>query len=148
MNVDTYRDAFLRFVAEGMTHAESMEQFDKELWRLAMWEELDSGHAIRNSVGDFVTNDERGLPALFELSAMASFEARNSVGSHDMDQAMALWASGWTSEVPNPNNSKDFWRQPQVMSFYWRAPSKRPGKPGRRYLSTNQAFNAMQKTLV
>lgn len=145
--IDTLRDSFLRLVAEGMSHHEAMLCFDEEEWRKAMWEELETLSAVRDATGNLVTNDERRLPALLELSSMASFEARSAIGSHDMDQAMELWAAGWTSEVPNPEHhgKHGFWSHTQVMSFYWRRPPRRPGKPGRRYLSTNQAWMALKR---
>jgi hypothetical protein len=56
---------------------------------------------------------------------------------HDLDtQAYELWGAGWTSH-PQSKGAK-------VMSWYWRQPPRRPGKPGRLFLSTNQAFNAMK----
>lgn len=94
-----------------------------------------------------MTNDERQLPALFDLLVCAQFEQRNSVDGADYQQALELWQAGWTSESHEPY-SDHFWSQVQVMSWYWRAPSKRPGKPGRRYLSTNQAWNAFQRSLA
>ncbi len=119
-----------------MTHHEAMQCFDEEEWDKAVHEELMSGE-----VGHLDGT------SLLDLSAMASFEGRSSVGSPDMDQAMALWAAGWTSEVPSPEHDgkHGFWSRCSVMSFYWRRPPRRPGKPGRRYLSTNQAYNAMMK---
>lgn len=149
--IDTYRDAFLRFMTEGCSYREALEHFDEKEFRSAAMEELD-GDLVRRigplediiRAGDFVTNDQRGLPALLDLLTHAEFEKRNSVDSPDYQQALDLWQAGWTSENANPA-SPGFWGQTQVMSWYWRAPSKRAGKPGRRYLSTNQAWNALQK---
>lgn len=85
------------------------------------------------------------------LLAMLSVKGRMDTDDRDMEQALALTDAGWTSEDPRAINSphlpapKTIWEKTPVMSWYWRAPSKRAGKPGRRYLSTNQAFRAMQR---
>jgi len=130
MTADLFRDTFLRFLAEGMTHAEALAEFNRGEWNEAMNAEIMEGGSNRSD-------------SLLDLAAKAGFEERNL---RDLDQAIELWQAGWTSEDPNPQRDHScFWSQSQVMSWYWRAPSKRPGKPGRRYLSTNQAFNAMKK---
>lgn len=134
--IDTYRTAFLKFLADGMNHAEALDQFDRKEMNLALNAALENGEY--KDRGD-------GEDTLFDLVVKAGFVKRNSMGSPDMEQALALWAAGWTSEVPNPTKSDNFWSQPQVMSYYWRRPSRRSGKPGRKYLSTNQAYNAMMK---
>lgn len=147
--IDTYRDAFLAFLKEGMTYAEAREQFDQKEWHQAVYAELDSEGLVRLDMEshELVTNDERGLLSLLALDARASFEARSAVGSRDMDQAMELWAAGWKSEVPNPehNDKHGFWSQSQVMSFYWRRPPRRPGSLGMRFYSTQQAYNALKR---
>lgn len=66
--------------------------------------------------------------------------------SRQMEKALELTAAGWTAETPN-HTPHPFTGSVQVMSWYWRRPSRRPGKPGRRYLSTDQAWNAYQKEL-
>lgn len=143
---DTLRDSFLRFLAEGMTHEEALEQFDEKEFTAAAMDELGGGTLQRIcttesilDVGSFVTNDARQLPALFEMLCTAHGERRNGVQGANYQQALELWQAGWTSESERPDA--------QVMSWYWRAPSKRPGKQGRKYLSTNQAFNAMRRNL-
>ncbi len=144
--IDMYRDVFLKFIADGMTYDEALDQFDEDEWFRASMEEVFTDQArIDVFGGGFVTNDERKLPALFALSCRAH---RQRTDTREMqEQAIPLYMAGWTSEVPEcfKNNSADFWRQCPVMSLYWRAPSKLPGKPGRRYLSTNQAYRAMMK---
>lgn len=145
MNADTYRDAFMKFLAQGMTYAEAFDEFSPLEWqRAAMQEVVDDEAIIEPLTHEFVTNDERRLPTLFALSCRAM---RQQQDVKDMEQAYELWGAGWTHEVPEPfqHNYKDFWRQCPVMSWHWRAPSKRLGKPGRRYFSTQQAFNAMQR---
>lgn len=136
ISIDTYRDAFLRFLSEGMTHAEALDQFDASEWNKAVCAELeDSGTRIDTATLELVTNDSRSLPALLALTSVAIRENSNT---RDFQKATELWMAGWTSESPSKT-------QIDVMSWYWRAPSKRPGKPGRRYLSTNQAFSAMKR---
>lgn len=132
---DTYLIAFRKFLADGMTYAEAFREFDEEKIRAAAWQE------IRDDPASFHSED-----SLWSMTVRAGWERMNESSK---DQCYDLWSAGWTSEVPESarHNSKDFWRQLQLMSLYWRAPSKRPGKPGRRYLSTNQAWRAMQKDL-
>lgn len=139
MNADTYRDAFLRFVAEGMTNAEALRQFDMKLWNDAM---LSEQTWINPQTFEIEAHD--GLPPLLTLAAKAGWEERNAL---DMEQAYDLWQAGWTSELADcfKHNSKSFWRQCPVMSWHWRAPSKRAAQPGKRYLSTNQAWRAMKR---
>lgn len=126
--IDTYRDTFKQLVAQGKTPLEALNEFDRDKWNAAMCAEI----------------DERGESTLLALGAMAEHEANDL---KDMEQAIELWGAGWTSEVPEcyKHNSKSFWRQCPVMSWYWRRPPRRAGKPGRRYLSTNQAYNAMKR---
>lgn len=144
--IDTYRDAFLKFLSEGMSYTDALEQFELTKFQEAALTEMLTREARIDIIShEFVTNDERRAPALFQLLTRAQFEQRSAIDFEE--QATPLMLAGWTSEVPEgyKHNSGKFWRQCPVASLYWRAPSKRPGKPGRRYLSTNQAFNAMQK---
>lgn len=142
---DTMRDAFLRFMSEGMTYAEAMEHFDEKEFHAAAMAELDCGQArIQHwpeEMGCF-TNDSRKLPGLFELATRAGYQQRESEA---MNQAIELWAAGWTSELPRKPSSDDFWAQVQTMSLYWRRPARRKGKPGKFYPSTNQAWMALKR---
>ncbi len=94
--------------------------------------------------------DPRGDTA-GRLLAMLSVKGRMDRDDADMEQALELTSAGWTSEDPRAVNSphlpppKNIWEKTAVMSWYWRAPSKRKGKPGRKFLSTNQAWRAMKK---
>ena len=63
-------------------------------------------------------------------------QARQEAIDNSMPQVRDLLAAGWTYELPR--EELDPWQ------WAWRAPPKRQGKPGRRYASTQQAFNAMQ----
>jgi hypothetical protein len=144
--IDTYRDSFLRFMADGMSYSEALEQFDQDEFANAAFVEMYSREArIDLLTHEFVTNDSRKLPALFQLLTRAQFEKRNSVDGRDYQQALELWQAGWTSESKTNPPKPGFWHQAQVMSWYWRRPPRRPGKPGRRYLSTNQAWTALQR---
>lgn len=53
-------------------------------------------------------------------------------------QVNALIDAGWTMVIPNSI-------QTETWQYYWRRPPKKKGGTGRKYLSTNQAFNALQK---
>jgi len=122
MNADTYRDAFQIMLKQGKTPYEALQQFDRD--RL--------NYALRQGIRE---EDVREAGSLFSLCVAAAIEEQDE---KDMEQAIALWLAGWTSETPSPT-------QERVMSWYWRRPSRRKGKPGRLFLSTNQAFNAMMK---
>lgn len=54
-----------------------------------------------------------------------------------MPQVDALIAAGWLFEPVNENS--------EPWQWYWRAPKKGKRKKGRRYLSTNQAYMALQR---
>jgi hypothetical protein len=85
------------------------------------------------------------------LLACLAVKARMDRDDKDMEQALELTAAGWTAEdprdasLPPPSN---IWGKTPVMSWYWRAPSKRKGCAGRLYRSTQQALNAFKKTKV
>lgn len=123
----SYVDIFKLLLSRGKTHAEALAEFDRDAINKALREGLDG-------------NDISGGITLLDLMSVADREEANR---RDLEnQAIPLWLAGWTSETPMPK------RQTEVMSWFWRAPSKRPGKPGRKYLSTSQAFNAMKKQLT
>lgn len=144
-NFDTYRDAFLRFMAEGMTYAEALKQFDRVELQAAINAELESGDSVQVLNAETMQIESAcGHITLFDLACMARFEQRNSVDGHDYQQALELWQAGWTSESPREPTG-GFWGQVQVMSWYWRRPPRRKGKPGRKYLSTNQAYQALTR---
>lgn len=65
-------------------------------------------------------------------------QTRQEAIARDMVQVRALLAAGWKYELPDVHD-------PDPMSWYWRAPPKREGSRGQKYLSTNQAYNAMRK---
>ena len=55
----------------------------------------------------------------------------------DSEQVYSLLAAKWTFEIPSEDSGPH--------SFYWRSPPKGKRELGRKYLSTNQAWNAMMK---
>lgn len=143
--IDTLKDCFLRFLAEGMSYAEALDEFDRSEINAAINAELERGDSVQvRNPETMMLQNACGHETLFDLVVKAEFQKRNERDFNE--QAVPLMLAGWTMENPSPSNSKDFWRQTQTMSLYWRAPSKRPGKPGRKYLSTNQAFRALQKS--
>ena len=117
--IDTYITAFRKFTAEGMTPMEAFAEFDADEWHRLMIDEV----------------NERGTSVMLKLGSSAIQEEYNQ-GS--LTQAYDLWGAGWTSENPGSGPS-------QPMSWYWRKPPTGKKKLGRRYLSTNQAWNALQK---
>lgn len=133
--IDTYRDAFLKFLAQGMTHAEALEQFDEKEFEAAWLAELEIGDRHYNVERHRWETSDGRIP-LVELVVAARIEQ----GQQPDEQCLALWSAGWTSEVPNPQYGPC-----QTMSLYWRRPSKRADRPGRLYRSTQQAFNALRK---
>jgi hypothetical protein len=132
--VDVYRDAFLRFLAEGKSHLEALREFNHRKLHDALRDTLD-------------TDEGREL---LDLLALAG---REECDEKETEKAIELWLAGWTSDLPEQYKTpeaqerakNDPWSRCAVMSWYWRAPSKRKGRPGRRYLSTSQAHNAMRR---
>lgn len=124
--IDTIRDSFKIFLANGDSPLEAFQRFDREEFYRAAMEELSiRGHAA--------WMDADSLASLGLLAQQEEWNAK------DMDQAIPLWAAGWTSQAPNLGQIE------RVMAWYWRAPVKGNRKLGRRYMSTNQAFMAMQR---
>lgn len=123
--IDTYRDAFKELLKRGMTPLEALREFERDRFNGALLEELD----LRKREA---WDDDSSL---LSLAARAGREESNET---EMEKAIELWIAGWTSETPHST-------QEDVMSWYWRRPTRRPGKPGRRYLSTQQAYNAMKR---
>ena len=83
---------------------------------------------------------------LSELVQRNIIECRNN----SLPQVDALLQAGWRFELPeivNHNPPKHDWSHTftEPWQWYWRSPPKRAGSKGRRYLSTSQAFNALQR---
>lgn len=123
MTPETAVEMLRLMMAQGKTALEAVREFGEEQIRNAVRHELDE------HVGP-------GFGPLFEISCEASFQEREE---KDFEQATELWLAGWTSEKVTPTS--------QVMSWYWRAPAKGKRPLGRRYLSTNQAYRAMCRSL-
>jgi hypothetical protein len=119
---DAYTEMFRLLLSKGKTHLEAMNEFDQEKLKQAVKDEID---------------DRGPRSVLLDLVAEAGRQRREQ---DDFSQATDLWLAGWTSEKPYPNS--------QVMSWYWRAPAKGKRPLGRKYLSTNQAWRALQRTLL
>lgn len=66
-------------------------------------------------------------------------QQRKRSADEAMPQVRALLKAGWQFEIVHENAA-----EPWQWAF--RSPSKRKGKPGRRYASTQQAYNALLKT--
>lgn len=127
---DSIRDTFLALMKQGMTALEAYREFDPETWKKALRDEIDAG-----ILSDYRCRAEDGGKSLLHYqSEMVWME----MDERDLDLAMELWGNGWTSETPHKS-------QQHIFQWYWRRPSRRPGKPGRRFVSTTQAYNAMRK---
>lgn len=123
--IETYRTTFLLLLKQGKTPLEALQEFGLDQFHAAMLEEVD----MRGSAA------WEDAQSLLNLASQARREEMNEV---DMAQAIDLWLAGWTSETPSST-------QVDVMSWYWRRPSRRERRPGRRYASTNQAWKALQR---
>lgn len=120
-------------LSQGMTPLEAMEEFDKEEWNVAMVAEMESGILCQHPK-TFELMTEDGKLSLLQLSCRAS---RDKMNDQDIGKALELWMAGWTSHPVRPDSD--------VFQWQWRASPKRAGKPGRKYLSTEQAFRALKK---
>lgn len=81
-----------------------------------------------------------GVP-IEQLAHEAKLESR----ANCMPQVDALMAAGWKWELPEIANNWPH-SETEPWQWYWRSPPKRAGRKGRKYWSTNQAFNALQKS--
>jgi uncharacterized protein YbaR (Trm112 family) len=75
--------------------------------------------------------------AAASVAAMLADEMRRLGRRACQGQVKALLAAGWSIEWPERDLEPWAWR--------WRRPPKRPGKPGRLYPSTGQAWGAMMR---
>lgn len=73
-----------------------------------------------------------------ELLQQESHHCMIEQNRRDWDQAVELWAAGWTAEPVSDTS--------EIMAYYWRAPSKKKGFKGRLYHSTGQALNALRRS--
>ncbi len=79
---------------------------------------------------------------MLEIAARCGHKESNAA---DMEKALELSAAGWSPEIEKQHTPHPFTGSVDVMSWYWRSPPKRQGWKGRRYLSTNQAWDALKK---
>lgn len=132
--IDFIRDAFLKFLKDGHTAQEALEEFDRDEFNAALWAEIESGAVFYNRE-TFKLETRDGKPSLLDLGGMA---ARARCDDEAMGQAYELWMAGWKNEPVTPNS--------QAMSWYWRRPPRRKGSKGMLFLSTNQAFMHMRRS--
>jgi hypothetical protein len=108
-----------KLMAQGLSATEAMAEFEKQ--------DLDA------STLKALMEDGTSHP-LWVLSIQ---EMRESSHRETLEgQCYELWMNGWTVE---PNGRDESW------AWYWRRPARRAGQKGRKFLSTNQAFNALKR---
>jgi hypothetical protein len=71
-----------------------------------------------------------------EIEVLAE-EVKLECRRDSLPQVDALLAAGWRFELPGVRD--------EPWQWYWRSPPKRAHSKGRKYLSTNQAFMALQR---
>jgi hypothetical protein len=73
-----------------------------------------------------------------EKLRQAAYQVKLEARASAMIQANALMTAGWMFELPSLNDSEPW-------QWYWRSPPKGKRTVGRKYLSTNQAYNALMR---
>lgn len=119
MTADFAHDLMNRFTGEGMSLTEARKQFSDDDWRSAVNDALELLGAEH---------------PFFALACQCSREE-----SHEEcleTQCYELMMAGWTVE---PNKREDAW------AWKWRRPARTKHRPGRLYLSTNQAYRALKR---
>lgn len=82
--------------------------------------------------------DTYEYPAPIDPEAIqATVEEPGYFRRSERDKVEALIAAGWDFLSCPDNDRLEPWQ------WRWRRPSRRPGRPGRLYPSTGQAYNAM-----
>jgi hypothetical protein len=121
MNIspDTVLAMFKEFLNQGKTLTEARNEFSNEQWKSAILESIEL---------QGVTHP------LFEYGVQESQQS----GHQDVleSQCYELWMRGWITE---DNGRKESW------AWYWRRPPIGNRKKGKLFLSTNQAFQSLQK---
>lgn len=79
---------------------------------------------------------------MLDILSRKDFKESND---QEMERALELSAAGWQAELGSGHSKHPFDGQVSVMSWYWRRPPRRKGGKGRLFLSTGQAYNAMQR---
>src|SRR5688572_18677930 len=86
--------------------------------------------------------------AFIEMTGQTPEEAYEEIKlesrANCMPQVDALIAAGWRFELPEIVNGGST-LETEPWQWYWRSPPKRAGSKGRKFWSTNQAFNALKK---
>lgn len=98
---------------------------------------------LGSSAGFSIFNDDGTIDReMLDIAARASHKESNEA---EMEKALELSAAGWTPEIEKQHTPHPFTGNVDVMSWYWRRPARRKGSKGKKYLSTNQAWNALKK---
>lgn len=71
-------------------------------------------------------------------------EAKLETRRRAVQQCDLLIDANWRFEIPEIVNNAKYETEP--WQWYWRAPPKRKGKKGRRFLSTQQAYNFLMRS--
>lgn len=77
-----------------------------------------------------------------EMLNLAARQSHKESNDEEMEKALKLSSAGWTPFLHSGHTPHPFTGTVDVMSWFWRRPGKRHGKPGRVFRSTNQAYIA------
>ena len=66
----------------------------------------------------------------------------------EMQKALELSRAGWVAQLGPAHSPHPFTGAVDVMSWYWRRPSRSKGRNGRLFLSTGQAYNALARDSI
>ena len=113
--------------------------------RLTCWRDAaqDEGGRVASHALFCIFNDDGTIDReKLDIAARASHKESNDA---EMEKALELSAAGWTPEIEKHHTPHPLTGNVDVMSWYWRRPARRKGQKGRRYLSTNQAWNALNR---
>ncbi len=119
---DLLRKTFQMLLAQGMTPLEALREFDREEWNKAVREEIE------------IYGPNPPEPSLLDLSARANREGMNE---RDLSKALELWLAGWKSESVT--------KESDIFQWQWRRPPRMKNSLGMKFLSTDQAYNALKK---
>lgn len=93
---------------------------------------VDTIDSLREAIDDPTVDREE---LWTRLAAMGRRITRKST----QPQVDALMAAGWQFVLPEDC------LDPEPFQWRWRRPGKRPGKPGRMFPSTGQAYSALMR---
>lgn len=80
------------------------------------------------------------------LNVLARANALANEAENDLPQCLDLWGNGWTSHVPPTYQAHK--RECPLMSLYWRRPARTKARPGKLFLSTNQAHRSLERDRI